>query len=391
MSLDVQPEGDSSTFGTDVLYFFTHYLYSMPAFQNNITDLPIQLVQSGDDVPGVLGLGPKSTALQKMYDVGMIASRSFSMFLGTSFERAGGVFNGSITFGGYDSARFQGDTFQSDMDLSQPNPFHVKVTGMLLDDPTGLQRNVQLVSDGGFDAEISTDQYDFSLPADVTSAFAEALGANSAMPLNGSLQASLPFNGTLTVTLSNGFAISLPATTVSNISGITPVSAQSSNTSTTSILGGAWLSEVYLMADYETSTFSLAQVVQHEPWIETRTMCPGTAPTVYVKPQINAFIRKGGVGAIVGGFIGGLAISVIGIYCCVSWRLRAEEKKRRKSVRFFDGERGGVKVQEFDVEDDASLVIKWQQAGVQGKGERDTKKSKEKRLKRYWKPMLGAS
>lgn len=380
-------------FGYDVLHFFTHYIVTSPAWVHNVSDTPIRVLTSGDQTPGMLGLGPKSSAIQRLYDVGLIASRTVSLFLGTSFQRAGGFWNGSITFGGYDASRFQGKVYEYDMNLQSGNPFQVRVANITLDDPTGLQRNVQLVTDE-FDAQISTDQYDFTLPSEVTSAFARAVAADPTVPLNGSLQATKPFNGTMTIALTNGFSVSLPAEVVTNTSGITPVAASTSNTSSIPVLGGAWLSAVYLMADYETSVFYLAQSVQKEAWIEPRAFCPGDTPEEYEPPHVSSFIRHGLAGALVGAIIGGGFVGFVAFFFIARWKYRRDERKEKKNVRFFDGERGGVGIEEFEIEDGASLVVKWQKADVVGAGEGAQNSSRgtaKHKIKGFWRPMTQAT
>jgi hypothetical protein len=346
----VDPQSpDEGIFGQDTIYFYTHYFQSDPAWETSFTDMPLKVTMNGSSRPDTIGLGPSSTVLQKLWSSGAISSRSFGFYLGTGFDRAKGVINGSTIFGGYDAGRFEGTVYNYTLTPNVANPFRVHVSSITLDDPTGIVRNVPLVSDDGFDAEISTEQYPMSFPPSVTSRFVDALAAEETDSEDGSLRVTKPFNGTMTITLSSGFSIKLAPSVVANVSNISPVQATSNSSSSSGpfILGGSWLSQVYLMVNYDDKSFHLAQAVPEAKFIVTKTMCPRVVPQPYVAPKVG-FVTGGLIGAVIGGVIGGSALATVAICFCLSWR----RKRNTKHVRYFDGRKGGVKIHQFDVEDD---------------------------------------
>lgn len=344
-SLDTT-SSDEVTHGQDTIHLYTHYFESDPAWQTSFSNFPLAVTNSGPSRPDTVGLGQSSTLLQKLWETGSISSRSFGFYLGTGFDRAHGVINGSTVFGGYDAGRFQGVVHNYTLAPNAANPFRVHVSSITLNDPSGLQKNVSLITDGGFDAEISTEQYPMSLPSDVTQNFMSALAAEPSDSFDNSLRVTKPFNGTMTITLSDGFSITLAPEVIANVSGISPVAAPS-NTTGPFILGGSWLSQVYLMASYDDLTFHLAQAIPEAKFIITRTMCPHVVPQPYIVPT-SGFIAAGLIGAVIGGVIGGSALATVAICVCLNWR----RKRNQKKVRYFDGTRGGVKVHEFEVEDE---------------------------------------
>lgn len=280
----------------------------------------------------------------------MISSRSVGFYLGTGFDRAQGVINGSTIFGGYDAGRFNGTVYNYTMASSNANPFQVHVSSIKLNDPTANIENLEITSGSGFDAEISSEQYPMSLPKEVTQNFATILAAAPTDSDDGSLRVTKPFKGTMTVTLSDGFQVTLAPEVVANVSGISPVATFNEDSSKPFVLGGSWLSQVYMMINYDDDTFHLAQAILEAKFIMPRTMCPKVVPQPYLPPKLG-FAKAGLIGAVIGGVLGGSALLTIAVTIFVSLR-RSRTKKR---VRYFDGERGGVKIATFTVEDDDSL------------------------------------
>jgi hypothetical protein len=347
-SKNVGPQSpDEGVFGQDTIHLYTHFFETDPAWQTNFANMPVKVNMNGSSRPDTFGLGPQSTLLQKMWSAGMISSRSFSFYLGTGFDRAHGVINGSTVFGGYDAGRFEGTVHNYTLAENTANPFQVHVSSITLDDPSGIVKNVPLIDGDGFDAQISAEQYPMSLPSDVTQRFINTLAAEPTDSDDGSLRVTKPFNGTMTITLSDGFSIKLAPEVIANVSGISPVAQQKTDATGPFILGGSWLSQVYLMANYDDGSFHLAQAVPEAKFIITKTMCPRVTPQPYTPPKVG-FVKGGLVGAVVGGVIGGSALVTVAICLCLNWM----RKRNQKKVRYFDGKKGGVKIHQFDIEDD---------------------------------------
>jgi hypothetical protein len=287
----------------------------------------------GADNPGRLGIGSSSTILQRMVDVGLIAGRTFSLYIGSGMDRAGGVVNGSSVFGGYDAGRFKGEVHSQPMDLTNPDYMPVTVSNIVLTDPTNSGKNVSIMdNDQTFDARITLEQYPMSLPYQVTQNFMSVLSAKTTNTADGSVQLTKPYNGTMTITLSNGFEVTLPPHVIYNASGIAPVAFREQTDNSPNYLSIAWLSEVYLMLDFETSQFHMAQAIAKNAYVMPRTFCPNSVPVPYdYNQKASNFVTSGLIGAVVGGVIGGSAIIVAAIAIYIYWRrnkmIREQEKR----------------------------------------------------------------
>jgi hypothetical protein len=354
----VRDTGDNTSvsvqYGEDTMYLYTHYFETDPATPTACNGFP-HLLLSNSTSPntsffgpaGVLGLGELSTNLGQLANHNVITSRSFGLYLGAGYDRAGGVVNGSITFGGFDSGRFispvHNYTIAPSVSSPAQSPLQVHVSQITLDFPELGGSSINLINDTGFAAEITTSQYPLSLPQSVTEAFASALQATPANNVDNSLRLTKPFSGNMTITLSDGFQVSFPPEWVSNISGITPIAATGSDTYT---LGAAFLQYVYLAVNYDSAppAFHLAKAVLENAYVMPRPLCPNVAPTAWVPPQLSIFTRAGLVGAAVGGVIGGSAIALLVFLLLRNYLRRREQKKR--SLKF--AEMGAAKGVEMD-------------------------------------------
>ncbi|KAF2140240.1 uncharacterized protein K452DRAFT_230487 [Aplosporella prunicola CBS 121167] len=318
--------------GQDELHIFTHFLETNPPSEEILHNFTFEVATKGEPNPGIVGLGPKSTLLQQLYDNNRIAGRTYSIYTASGSERAGGVVNGSLTLGGYDSNRFTGIPYSYRMDTFNASPLSVKVSDIVLEDPSNSHRNISLFSASefpelkddfqGFEAEITTDQYPLSLPYEITQNYISALSAVPSDNPDGSLSLSKPYNGSMTIVLSNGFRATLPREVMYNVSGLSPVADRNESSTTPNYLSLAWLSQVYLMLDYDSSVFYLAQVVPLVKYAVPKTFCPGTVPQHYIPPR-KGFAARGLIGAVLGGFIGGIAL------LCLVWVLFTNWRKGR--------------------------------------------------------------
>lgn len=344
------------------MHLYTHYFQTDPASEKVINNFPIRIAQNGSTYPGRIGLGSASTLLEKLYAASLISSRSFSLYVGSGFDRAGGVINGSNVFGGYDAARFTGPVYDYAIDSTNISPFGVRVSDIILSDPSDSGKNVSLLdkerfsnipsSYSGFDAKITTEQYPLSLPFEITQNFMNTLGAQESDHVDGSLRISKPYAGNMTIVLSNGFTVTLPKEVVYNASGLSPVAARRQDSLSPFYLSTAWLSQVYLMADYDDGQFHLAQAVPEAPFITTRTKCPGQAPVAYEpsKSSRKAFSRVGLIGAVLGGVVGGMALITVVVCGTMFWRRR----RCNKAIEEIENAKGGFEVTQREVDESAS-------------------------------------
>ncbi|KAI9807237.1 MAG: hypothetical protein M1825_005955 [Sarcosagium campestre] len=333
-SVDEDSEAtDDGIYGEDKVHLYTHFFQTEPASEHVVDGMPVRVSMNGTSSPGRLGMGWASTILEKLYAQNLIASRSYSLFLGSGSDRQGGVVNGSITLGGYDASRFTGTVHNYSIVPGGSSPLRVRVAQVSLDDDSG--KNQSLLGSGdfssGFDAELSTEQYPMSLPFDVTENFKDAAGAEESNHPDGSLRLKSPFNGTLTIVLDDGFSVTLPADVMSNATGLSPVGARTKKDRAPFVLSSAWLSQVYLMVDYDSRAFHLAQAVPEAPFISMRTTCPKVVPQAYgISASKSPFSKAGLSGVVVGSVVGGLGAIALCIWIGVAfmrWRLRRSQAR----------------------------------------------------------------
>jgi hypothetical protein len=312
--------------GTDDIHLFTHYYPPDPAFENVVENTPVMYAQTGDSNPGILGIGSSSTLLAGLVKQGAIAAKTLSLYIGTGSMRAGGVINGSTTFGGFDSGRFTGPVYSYPMDLKSAEFLPVQVSDIILDDPSSSTvHKLSIMDDQPFQARLTTDRYPMMLPYEVTQKFMSTLSAEPSNMTDGSLRATKPFNGTMTIMLSNGFNVTLPGEVVANVSGLTPVAAQDQNYTGPYYLSESWLGQVYLMMDFEKEQFHMAQIRNDDAYVIPTTMCPGDMPVPHNYNSPRSFGQRGLIGAVIGGIIGGAALAVLGWILYLWWRSERQD------------------------------------------------------------------
>lgn len=362
-STDINSLSEDAVIGTDTVHLYTHFFQTEPVSETTVDEFPLEVISNGSAVPGKLGLGSQLTLLTKLYDDSLISSRSFGLYIGNSTPQTKESINGSLTLGGYDSKRFTGTVKTYTMESSNANPFRVHVKQIILHDDGGEAQNVSLVKGDGFDAQITTDQYHLSLPADVTQAYVDALdAATPSGDAESSLRINKSFNGTMSVILSTGFTVKLENISWSN--AVVAGRQQNLNKSDDGnapgpepepfYLGGAWLSQVYLVANYDDNAFHLAQAVQDTDFVSLQTLCPGDVPRPYTDPDTSSFAKKGLVGAVIGGVGAAILLLYLGVWIYASYR---EARMRRKTVHWFKGTNKGIKVSVSDEEDEMGCVI----------------------------------
>ena len=335
------------TFGQDSLHLYTHYFETDGASQTLVEKSTIEVAQSGSIAPSIVGVGFESTVLRDLVAADLIAGKTYSLYIGQGFDRAagnatgaGGAVNGSNTFGGYDAGRFTGKVHQYSMNPANLNPMSVKVKDIYIthadNSQVSLFDNTKFPSmksrPDTFEAQITTDQFPFSLPYQITQNFKSHLDAQEDNYWgDNSFKLKSPFSGSLTVVLDDGFQVTLPSEVVSNMSNITPIQNRKENSTSPFYLGAAFLGQAYLMADFESQNFFLAKAVQKNNPVMPQTFCPRTIPQAYEPPQQSAWRQQGLIGAVIGGVIGGMGIAGF-TWCFILGckRRRAEKKLERE-------------------------------------------------------------
>jgi hypothetical protein len=262
----------------------------------------------------------------------LIAAKTYSLYIGAGMDRAGGVINGSNVFGGYDAGRFKTPVHTYQMDLKNPDYLPVTVTDITIEDPSDPNMKNKSILDNGkpFLARITTNQYPMLLPSRVTQNFANLLSAISSDYPDKSLRLNDPFNGTMTIHMDD-FKVTLPPTIISNITNITPIQENTDdNYEGPFYLSTAFLTQVYLMLDFETSQFYLAEAVQENNYVIPTVFCPNTIPVPHTYSHGSAFLRNGLIGAVIGGVIGGSAILTALTMWFIMWRRNRYDKDQEK-------------------------------------------------------------
>ncbi|KAK6384900.1 hypothetical protein LTS17_002463 [Exophiala oligosperma] len=318
----------------DTFNLFTHYFDPSPPNLTTVSKFPVTVLSnySAKTTPwfgpaGLVGLGPSSTLLRHLYDLNLVSSRSFGLYMGTAYDQSNGAINGSLTLGGYDSGRFEGEVYN--FTIAEPNPdadrspFKVLVTQITLDAGNGSKTELL----DRFDAYITTSQYPLSLPLGVTKKLADITGASPSNDAEDVLRLPPDFDGILTITLEGGLNLTYDSEWLRNVSNNSPISASplsstspdnnSSSTTKPNVLGSAFLSNVYFMANYDSHppTFQLASALPHGLYVQTKTLCPDTLPVAAQTTNVSPFGRAGLTGAIVGGVIGGIGFSFACFWC----------------------------------------------------------------------------
>lgn len=339
---DISNTAVNITRGRDNLNLFTHYFDPSPASKFVVADHPISVLSdynSAEDIffhSGSIGLGSSSTLMKQLLDYGRINRNVVGMYLGTAYPRAGGIQNGSVVLGGYDSGRLDGAVHKYPLDPLPPNGLselkvHIKQMSLVTSDSS----SIGLVTDSGFDAHISTTQYAMDLPQSITTKLASALKASPADDTENVLQLAQKFNGNLTITLEDGFEIVYSADWISNISNRTPFSKPPATTNTTIniqplVFGTAFLHHLYLTIDYEDRNFYLANAKMSNSYVQPQSLCVGSIPQAMTPPPMSKFVQTGMIGAVIGGLFAGVGATWLCLFC-VRRALRKRTAKQQEA------------------------------------------------------------
>ncbi|KAF2702999.1 acid protease [Pleomassaria siparia CBS 279.74] len=347
------------TFGQDDVHLYTHYFETDGASQTLLPNSTIEIATSGSiQKPSIVGMGLDSTVLQDLVTNNLIAGKTYSLYIGQGFERASGLVNGSNVFGGYDSGRFTGQVHQYDMKEANLNPMTVTVKDIYISDPNGA--NVSLFDTAAFpsmtsqpaqfEAQITTDQYPLSLPYQITQNFISHLNAEEDNYWGDhSLKLKDAFSGSLSIVLDDGFTVTIPSEVLSNVSNITPIQSRPNKTDDQPfLLSAAFLTQVYLMADFEARQFYLAQAIQKNNVVMPQTFCPRSIPVAYQRPKQSKWVSQGLVGAVIGGVIGGIGILAF-LWCFILGYKRRRAEKKAEARQMEEGRK--AKFAQMDIEE----------------------------------------
>ncbi len=220
-NLDPRQEKLEGRLGRDTVRLYTHYFEVEAASQTLLENSIVEVAEEGTITPAILGMGFSSTVLRDLAAKDVIAGRTYSLYIGQGFDRAGGAVNGSNTFGGYDSGRFTEPVHKYPMNTARMNPMTVRVKDIVITGPKDSNTSTSLFDPiafpnmvsrpDTFEAELTTDQYPLSLPYQITQNFISRLNAEQDNTWgDNSLRLKSAFEGTLSIVLEDGFTVTLP-------------------------------------------------------------------------------------------------------------------------------------------------------------------------------------
>lgn len=364
-NFQTQDRGSNGTFsgffGQENLRLYTHFFETEGASQTLLENSTIEVATQGSITPSRVGMGSSSTVLRDLAARDMIAGKTYSLYIGQGFDRAGGSVNGSNVFGGYDSGRFTGVPHKYQMNIANVHPMSVRIKDVIITDSKD-NSNVSLFDNAAFpemksraadfEAHITTEQFPISLPYQLTRNFIARLGAEKDNTWgDNSLKLKNPFNGTLSIVLEDGFTVTLPPEVLMNASNITPIQDRTEDSKAPFYLGAAFLGQVYLMADYETNDFFLAEAVQKDNMVMPVAFCPKYTPEAYERPAQSEWQRQGLIGAVVGGVVGGIG-ALAALYCLwIVWMRRKDSRKLKNELK----KNQKAKMAQMDIEEAPSF------------------------------------
>ena len=355
-SLDTSGNNFTGFFGQDTVRLYTHFFETDGASQTLVENSTIELAEHGSITPSRVGIGSSSTLLRDLVSKDIIAGKTYSLYIGHGHARAGGVINGSSVFGGFDAGRFRGVPHRYPMNIANVHPMSVRVKDVVITNSNNA--NVSLFDNNvftnmksrpdAFEAQITTEQFPFSLPYQITQNFISKLDADKDNTWgDNSLKLKNAFQGTLSIVLEDDFTITLPPEVLMNASNITPIQDRDEKSDAPFYLGTAFLAQVYLMADFDSQNFFLAEAVQKKNMVMPQTFCPRSTPAAYERPPQSPWVQQGLIGAVVGGVLGGIGIIAALVCLWISWMRKKDERKLQKELK----KNQRQKMEQMDIED----------------------------------------
>lgn len=314
----------------------------------SVTTIEGLITQGQEHTTSHIGLGEQSTLLQSLKSGGLIGAKSWGLNAGSQsylFPR-----DGSLVLGGYDESSVDGPFFnysiaKPNMLNNRPCPLQISITDMTLKVSNGNGSATQTKDffSAANKLPVCIEPYDnlFRLPSpnlqDITTMFAQVSASNNA-PVDSSQYQGLynlepglvypssagAFSVSLEITIDNGLTVTIPShELVRPLRGLDANGTQIVDTRFNEVqiygrpapedgpvLGKAFLSQLYLFVDFESSKFHLAKqnLGANTPLPKSSASCPAAPP-----------LSKDGKGLIAIGVFLAVAIFVVLIYVGYKW------------------------------------------------------------------------
>jgi hypothetical protein len=262
-----------------------------------------------------------------------------------------------LVLGGYDKAKVDGELYESQ--IASDGTLKLEVTNFTLNFADGIVQNL-LDNQSPFSVDLDTRIERLIVPSTIAAAFKTAVGAESyfnpaQLPVpwlptqyGQLLRVRQQFLGNLTITLSNGFSVTIPSeqltanytSIVQEKVSISSIAEPPANTES-GIFGSIFLSQAYLMVDHDSMNFSLAKrsdatsTSQIERIGCQTSSTPSTTSTTTLggnsEDQGDRSASKSStkiLGPILGSLLGAIAILVLALFL-----IRWYKRKRNSGTR----------------------------------------------------------
>ena len=337
--VDPREPGETILEGWDVAQFGAGP--SIPSFP-----LEVWSNQASENKSG-LAFGPESSFLDWFLLAKQVPSKVFGIFFGSRSQLQG--IDGNVTIGGYDRARVNGPWTNFSMEaryLNSPCPLQVLIKDIRLNIVNG---SFSLFQDPGTTLGMCIDplQNGFTLTNSMYDVVANVTRQSGVITSAGQptyLSSLDGYLGNLSITLANGYETLIPHyELVSQVRGtdsegkysvvdptrLTMALNYNQNT-TVPTLGGVFLSQNYLLVDYENQMFGLAPAVVGNLGNQAHdivTVCNATTSSADTPKD-----AKKNTSAIVGGVIGGV-IGVVILGGFLLYIIRTKKTARQKKPK----------------------------------------------------------
>lgn len=305
-----------------------------------------------------VGLGLGSTFIEALYDGKHIPSQSFSLGYNKGNWSKG---IDSLVLGGYDSSKVDGQRYE--FQIASDGAFNIEVTNLTLKWPDKAPIEL-LENNSSFVATLDTRIERLVVPSTVAANFKAAVSGytysdvaqlpNPWLPAEyGQLLGTLKQpDCDLTITLSNGFSVTIPSdqlttsytTTVEAKVDISSIVEAPANT-VTGIFGSIFLSQAYLAVDHESMKFTLSKRANSTATAQLESIgCTSSStpnpPTIVSGNSEDEGARPGSsrtnkkvLGPILGSLLAAIAILALSLF------LLKRYKRKKASVTGFPGPR----------------------------------------------------
>ncbi|KAH7408929.1 aspartic peptidase domain-containing protein [Cadophora sp. MPI-SDFR-AT-0126] len=367
------------------------YFNDLLKFERNGSVLGFPLVNAGlEGADNGIPLGVDSSFLNAATSGFVAPSSAWSLWAGS---RSLSPVDGALVIGGYDNARVAGNftTFPiGTWTSAQPCPLQVSVATISYTFLNGTEVKLLAEAEIPINACLDTARQRFTFTPKVASLFGNVTGYDSSSGLTGlNYPIAARPDGNLTVVLTNGYKTVVPNEELFTIkrgsdnfgryaivndslvdSGIS-YNADADPANIRAILGGMFLTQNYLVVDYEEGVFRMAPAVQG-PLEENRgglmPICTQKAvvnetnsPTGTATPSPKAK-GKSNVGAIAGGVVGGiaaLALLAVLVWLVMKRKKKVREEKIRRELANTHRQSSMLSVSELPTPVSANMPWKW--------------------------------